>query len=94
MTGVLVGCFICGHLGDMIGRKPTYFLSLIIQIVFNFVAYFCPNWQLYAAVRFALGVGKNGISTLLILFHALIYSHIYSSFVISVSFLVITFSKG
>ena len=62
MTGVLVGCFICGHLGDFIGRKPTYFLSLIIQIVFNFVAYFCPNWQLYAAIRFVLGVGKNEVS--------------------------------
>ena len=58
MSGVLVGCFISGHLGDLLGRKPTFFLSLIILIVFNIVAYFSVNWQMYAAIRFILGMGK------------------------------------
>ena len=63
MGGVLVGCFICGHLGDMIGRKPTYFSSLVILVVFNVAAYFCPNWQLYAAIRFVLGAGMDNVFT-------------------------------
>ena len=57
MAGVLVGCFTAGHLGDLIGRKPTYFLSLLILIAFNIVAYFSVSWEMYAAVRFMLGAG-------------------------------------
>ena len=57
MAGVLVGCFISCHLGDLIGRKPTYFLSILIFIIFNVVAYFSVSWKMYAAVRFMLGAG-------------------------------------
>ncbi|WAQ96662.1 YLX3-like protein [Mya arenaria] len=64
MSGVLVGSFISGHLGDMIGRKPTFFLSLLLLVVVNVVAYFSVNWQMYAAVRFALGLGMGFYLTL------------------------------
>ena len=57
MAGVLVGCFVAGHLGDWIGRKPTYFLSVVILVIFNVVAYFSVSWEMYAAIRFMLGVG-------------------------------------
>lgn len=57
MSGVLAGCFISGHLGDFIGQKPTYFLSLLILIAFNVAAYFSVNWKMYAAIRFVLGMG-------------------------------------
>ena len=57
MSGVLTGNFVAGHLGDWIGRKPTYFLALIILIVFNVVAYFSVSWEMYAAARFMLGAG-------------------------------------
>ncbi|KAL4240984.1 hypothetical protein ACF0H5_001766 [Mactra antiquata] len=56
IAGDLVGCFISGHLGDMIGRKPTFFLSLIILILFNIIAYFSINWQMYATIRFFIGM--------------------------------------
>ena len=59
MAGVLIGCFVSGHLGDLIGRKPTYFLSIVILIVFNIVAYFSVSWEMYAAVRFMLGMGNG-----------------------------------
>ncbi|KAL4240986.1 hypothetical protein ACF0H5_001768 [Mactra antiquata] len=58
IAGELVGCFISGHLGDMIGRKPTFFLSLIILISFNIIAYFSINWQMYATIRFFIGMGS------------------------------------
>ncbi|KAL4241074.1 hypothetical protein ACF0H5_001852 [Mactra antiquata] len=62
MAGDLVGCFISGHLGDMIGRKPTFFLSLIILILFNIIAFFSINWQMYAAIRFVIGMGRIMLS--------------------------------
>ena len=59
MAGVLVGCLISGHLGDLIGRKPTYFMSIAILIVFNIIAYFSVSWEMYAAIRFVLGMGSG-----------------------------------
>ena len=64
MGGVLIGCFIAGHLGDLIGRKPTYFLSLLILIAFNLVAYFSVSWEMYASIRFMLGAGSGFIITI------------------------------
>ena len=62
MSGVLVGCFVAGILGDMIGRKPTFFLSLCLVIVFNVIAYFSVSWEMYAAVRFGIGLGNTFIT--------------------------------
>ena len=59
MLGVLVGCFVSGHLGDHLGRKPTFFLSLMILVVFNVVAICMPNWEMYAVIRFVIGMGKS-----------------------------------
>ena len=65
MGGVLVGCFVAGHLGDWIGRKPTYFLSILTLVVFNIVAYFSVSWEMYAAVRFILGLGVGFFLTVI-----------------------------
>ena len=56
MGGVMIGCFVAGHLGDWIGRKPTYFMSILILIIFNIVGYFSVSWGMYAFVRFMLGM--------------------------------------
>lgn len=63
MGGVLIGCFIAGHLGDWIGRKPTYFMSILILLIFNVVAYFSVSWKMYAAIRFILGMGNGFFTT-------------------------------
>ena len=65
MGGVLVGAFVAGHLGDWIGRKPTYYLSILILVVFNVVAYFSVSWEMYAAVRFMLGTGDGFFITVI-----------------------------
>ncbi|KAJ8300868.1 hypothetical protein KUTeg_022387 [Tegillarca granosa] len=57
--GLLVGCFTMGHLADLVGRKPIYFLSLLILCVMNVVAYFSVSWQMFAVVRFVLGFGAG-----------------------------------
>ena len=58
MAGVLVGCFVSGHLGDFIGRKPTFYVSQLLLVLFNVIAYFSVNVHMYAVVRFVLGMGK------------------------------------
>ncbi|XP_053393558.1 organic cation transporter protein-like isoform X2 [Mercenaria mercenaria] len=57
MGGVLLGCIVSGHLADMIGRKPTYFLAIFATVAFNLAGYFSPSWQVYAALRFLIGIG-------------------------------------
>ena len=57
MAGVLVGCFTAGQLGDWFGRKPTYYLSIIMLVGLNIIAYFSVSWQMYATVRFFIGIG-------------------------------------
>lgn len=57
MGGVLLGCIISGHLADMIGRKPTFFLAIFVTVLFNAAAYFSPSWQVYAGLRFLIGIG-------------------------------------
>ncbi|XP_053393560.1 organic cation transporter protein-like isoform X2 [Mercenaria mercenaria] len=59
MFGMLIGCFISGHFADILCRKPTFFLSLLILIAFNVIAYFSVNWQMYSAIRFILGIGMG-----------------------------------
>lgn len=57
MAGVLLGCLVSGHLADMIGRKPTYFIAILVTVVFNIAGYFSPSWQVYSALRFLIGIG-------------------------------------
>jgi len=57
MAGILIGSSVAGHLADLIGRKPVYFLALVVMITLNVVAIFSVSWEMYAAVRFFIGVG-------------------------------------
>lgn len=63
MGGLLVGCFTMGHLADFVGRKPVYFISLFILCGMNIVAYFSVSWQMFAIVRFVLGIGAGAFLT-------------------------------
>ncbi|XP_060063863.1 solute carrier family 22 member 21-like [Ylistrum balloti] len=57
MAGLLISGVTAGHLADIIGRKPTYFLSLAIMAIFNVCAGFSVSWEMFAALRFCLGFG-------------------------------------
>ncbi|XP_033761116.1 solute carrier family 22 member 4-like isoform X2 [Pecten maximus] len=57
MAGLLISCVLSGHLADHIGRKPTFFLSLVVLTVLNVVAGFSTSWQMFAVLRFLLGCG-------------------------------------
>ncbi|XP_033761809.1 solute carrier family 22 member 21-like [Pecten maximus] len=59
MTGLLISGLAAGHIADGIGRKPTYFLSLLLLAFCNAIAGFSSSWKMFAAMRFLLGFGTG-----------------------------------
>ncbi|XP_069110508.1 organic cation transporter protein-like [Argopecten irradians] len=57
MVGLLVSGLVAGHIADGIGRKPTYFASLLVLTFCNAIAGFSVSWRMFAAMRFLLGFG-------------------------------------
>lgn len=57
MGGLLIGALISGQIGDIVGRKKTYVISVLILLITNLVAAFSVNWQMFATLRFFIGMG-------------------------------------
>ncbi|XP_061103923.1 organic cation/carnitine transporter 2-like [Conger conger] len=55
--GVLSGSFFSGQFSDRFGRKPTLFITLVIQMVFGFVQAFSPSWEAFSVFFFLVGMG-------------------------------------
>ena len=68
MSGMLVGAFVWGHICDAIGRKYTLFLGLGILSVSNLICIFSVSWEMFAALRFMIGLGVSGFNTSTIIF--------------------------
>jgi MFS family permease len=60
MTGMLVGGFLWGILGDKKGRLSVLFGYILIYSLANFANAFVPNMTWYAVVRFIAGMGLAG----------------------------------
>ncbi|XP_060063907.1 solute carrier family 22 member 6-A-like [Ylistrum balloti] len=63
MAGLLISCVTSGHLADLIGRKPTFFLSLFVLTILNVAAGLSTSWQMFAVFRFLLGFGIGAYLT-------------------------------
>ncbi|XP_067660441.1 organic cation/carnitine transporter 2-like [Haliotis asinina] len=61
MGGVLLGALLSGQSADVIGRKKTFYISLLLHGGFNLVAAFSVSWQMFIVLRFLIGamVGSN-----------------------------------
>lgn len=57
MLGYLVGCFMCGWLGDHLGRRKGLIINLSVFAVATFCGGFAPNMETLCALRFVMGVG-------------------------------------
>ncbi|XP_046365965.1 solute carrier family 22 member 15-like [Haliotis rufescens] len=55
MGGVVLGAALGGQSGDAIGRKKTYYLCILLNILFNLVAAFSVSWQMFTVLRFFIG---------------------------------------
>ncbi|XP_030376006.1 organic cation transporter protein-like [Scaptodrosophila lebanonensis] len=61
MVGVLLGSFIFGQMSDKLGRKPTFFASLVIQLVFGVIVAVAPEYFTYTISRMIVGATTSGV---------------------------------
>ncbi|XP_037945827.1 organic cation transporter protein-like [Teleopsis dalmanni] len=61
MVGVLLGSIIFGQLSDKYGRKPIFFASLVIQVIFGILAGIAPEYFTYTISRMIIGATTSGV---------------------------------
>ncbi|ESO94815.1 hypothetical protein LOTGIDRAFT_117912, partial [Lottia gigantea] len=68
MTGALIGAFGIGYAGDRFGRRISLYTIQFLHLIFVAVSAFSNSWQLFAAMRF--GIGMVGGATVVVSFPA------------------------
>lgn len=61
MIGMMVGTFLLGSLGDVLGKKKVLTICLIVIGVFNFLAGFAPNETMFIVFRFIAAICMGGL---------------------------------
>lgn len=61
MVGVLLGSIGFGQLSDNYGRKPVFFASLVLQVIFGVIAGFAPNYLTFTIARTVIGATTSGV---------------------------------
>lgn len=61
MVGVMLGSIIFGDLSDRFGRKPIFFSSLVIQVIFGITAGIAPEYITYTLSRMIVGATTSGV---------------------------------
>lgn len=51
MLGVMLGSYVFGDLSDRYGRRPTFMLSLLVQVVFGLITAVAPEFITYTVCR-------------------------------------------
>lgn len=61
MVGVLLGSIGFGQLSDNYGRKPVFFASLVLQVIFGVIAGIAPDYLTYTFSRMIIGATTSGV---------------------------------
>lgn len=61
MVGVMLGSIIFGSLSDKYGRRPIFFLSLVIQLVGGILVAIAPEYISYVTLRLIVGSTTSGV---------------------------------
>lgn len=61
MTGVLIGSYVFGDLSDRFGRRPTFFISLVIQLIGGLLAAISPEYITFVLARILIGASTSGV---------------------------------
>ena len=60
-AGVLVGAPLWGHSADLLGRRITFFISLLETSVFGILAAFSTSFNMFVVVQFFTAMGQVGL---------------------------------
>uniref|UniRef100_U5ETI5 Putative synaptic vesicle transporter svop n=1 Tax=Corethrella appendiculata TaxID=1370023 RepID=U5ETI5_9DIPT len=61
MVGVMLGSIGFGWLSDKYGRKPIFFASLVLQVIFGVLAAVSPEYITYTISRIIIGSTTSGV---------------------------------
>ncbi|XP_014247403.1 organic cation transporter protein isoform X2 [Cimex lectularius] len=61
MVGVMLGSIIFGDLSDRVGRRPIFFISLVLQVVFGILVAIAPDVYSYMIARLIVGSTTSGV---------------------------------
>lgn len=61
MAGVLLGSIIFGDLSDRFGRRPIFFISLVIQVIAGVLAGISPDFYSFTFFRMVVGATTSGV---------------------------------
>mmetsp|Transcript_6205 Transcript_6205/g.10659 ORF Transcript_6205/g.10659 Transcript_6205/m.10659 type:complete len:494 (-) Transcript_6205:1994-3475(-) len=59
-AGMLIGSFVFGCMGDVIGRRPTFMVTSFFIFLFSAVSAAATNLETYIALRFVVGLCLGG----------------------------------
>jgi OCT family organic cation transporter-like MFS transporter 4/5 len=59
MVGIMVGSMLFGDLSDRFGRRPIFFLSLVLQVVFGILAGLAPEYWTFVIARMVVGYERR-----------------------------------
>ncbi|KAG7227361.1 hypothetical protein INR49_000366 [Caranx melampygus] len=60
MAGILVGCLLFGPFAESFGRKRATQIPVVVMLIFTITTGLCPNYYLYLASQFMVGIGYGG----------------------------------
>ncbi|XP_041847458.1 solute carrier family 22 member 13 [Melanotaenia boesemani] len=60
MTGMLFGCLLLGPFAESFGRKRAAQIPVVVMLIFTVTTGLCPNFYLYLASQFMVGIGYGG----------------------------------
>nr|CAH7722373.1 unnamed protein product [Callosobruchus chinensis] len=61
MVGVMIGSIVFGEMSDRYGRKKTFFVSLVTQLIFGILAAISPEYWTFTLSRMIVGATTSGV---------------------------------
>ena len=61
MVGVLAGSYLFGWLSDKMGRKVSFFISVVVMAVFGLLSGLVPEYWSFVVMRMVVGAATSGV---------------------------------